>query len=203
MKDAMEGDVDAQSKLGTWHQDCCLDTSEATKWFRKAANLGYAPAQYHLGRCYLSSSNLSSQNKATGFMWVHKAAEQGLTVAQAYLGLFCYGHGTGVAKSNSLCVKWVRKAAHQGNAAAQLYLGVLYFPKNDTHAKISLASPFSEDPSLLSFLTPNKDKALKWWKKAAAQGGAVAEIAKSFLGILGSRQQLRVSAVWLATLLSQ
>lgn len=84
-------DVHALTILG----DCCAEAwritggyVEAAKWYRQAAEIGYADAQYKLGNCYLNG--LIADNifeKAVDLHW--QAAEQGHVDAQRSLG-YCY-----------------------------------------------------------------------------------------------------------------
>jgi TPR repeat protein len=57
---------------------------EAAKWFRKAAEQGYANAQYALGVCYYIGYGVTP-NKAVAIKWFKKAAQQGLADAQKAL----------------------------------------------------------------------------------------------------------------------
>ncbi len=73
------------------------------KWCRKAAEQGYAKAQYNLGGMYDKGQGVP-QDDAEAVKWYRKAAEQG----DAEAG------------------RWWRKAAEQGDATAQLSLGLMY-----------------------------------------------------------------------------
>lgn len=57
------------------------NNDEATDWYRKSANLGYAPAQKYIGDQYLNQSH----DKALAVLWYRKAANQGNTDAQKAL----------------------------------------------------------------------------------------------------------------------
>jgi TPR repeat protein len=46
------------------------------KWYRKAADQGYAAAQYNLGVCYDNGGGVV-QDKAEAVKWYRKAADQG------------------------------------------------------------------------------------------------------------------------------
>ena len=57
---------------------------EALKWYKLAAETGYAGAQYDLGQLYANSnSTLKDYNKAA--KWYKLAAEQGFKEAQGSL----------------------------------------------------------------------------------------------------------------------
>ena len=66
----------------------------AVKYFRLAAEQGYAPAQNGLGDCYSSGLGVDQDNDET-FKWYSKAAEQGYPAGQGNLG-FCYETGLGI-----------------------------------------------------------------------------------------------------------
>ena len=125
---------------------------EAVKWYRKAANQGYAPAQHKLSSCYLVGRGII-KDQIESAKWCRKAAEQGYAPAQLDLGA-CYTFGYGVNKDYYEAAKWYRKAAEQGNDAAQYSLGTCYY--------------YGEGV--------NKDynEAEKWWRKAAEQGHKIA-----------------------------
>ena len=69
------------------------DEEEAVKWYRKAAEQGYAGAQNDLGLCYKNGYGVE-KNAAKAVEWYRKAAEQGEMHAQYNLG-GCYGNGIG------------------------------------------------------------------------------------------------------------
>lgn len=50
--------------------------SEAFKWYKKAADQGYAPAQYNLGILYDEGRGVP-QNRAAAYFWLHLAASTG------------------------------------------------------------------------------------------------------------------------------
>jgi TPR repeat protein len=100
------------------------DVAEALKWYRRAADQGYAKAQYALGLDYYGGSGVP-KDAAEAAKWFRKAAEQGYAMAQSYLG-WCYAAGEGVPKDAAEGVKWYRRAAEQGFAEAQDRLGVCY-----------------------------------------------------------------------------
>jgi myo-inositol-1-phosphate synthase len=72
------------------------DEVEAVKWYGKAAEQGYAEAQYNLGCCYANGTGVT-KDEVEAVKWFRKAAGQGYAEAQYNLGL-CYANGTGVAK---------------------------------------------------------------------------------------------------------
>ena len=97
---------------------------EAVKWYRKAAEQGYASAKSALGWMYANGRGVA-KNEEEAVKWYRKAAEQGHANAQNNLG-WMYDSGQGVAKNEEEAVKWYRKAAEQGYARAKNNLGWMY-----------------------------------------------------------------------------
>ncbi|MBQ76811.1 MAG: hypothetical protein CMQ20_17535 [Gammaproteobacteria bacterium] len=113
--------------------------SEAVRWFRLAADQGYAPAQHNLGVMYRRGDGVP-ENDAEAVRWYRLAAEQGLANAQHNLG-YMYANGDGVPEDDVEAVRWYRLAAEQGLAEAQSNLGVMYdvgegVPENDVRAYV-------------------------------------------------------------------
>ncbi|MDL1960164.1 MAG: sel1 repeat family protein [Deltaproteobacteria bacterium] len=100
------------------------DDTEALKWFRKAAEQGYAKAQYGLAVMYARGKGVQ-QDYAKALKWYRQAAEKGNVDAQFILG-WMYDFGKGVQQDYAKAVKWYFKAAEQGNAKAQFNLAVTY-----------------------------------------------------------------------------
>ena len=97
------------------------DYEQAVRYFRKAADQGYAAAQYHLGCCYEHGDGVPKKY-AEAVEWYRKAAEQGYAASQCELGEY-YEY---VTKNLTEAVKWYRKAADQGHAVSQYNLGYCY-----------------------------------------------------------------------------
>ena len=129
------------------------DSAEALKWFSKAAEQSFAPAQYGMGTCCANGLGVAKDN-AEAVKWYLKAANQNLAVAQYNLGVG-YRDGVGVAKDEEEAAIWFRKAADQNLAIAQYNLGVCY-DNGQGVGKDSL-------------------KAVKWYSKAADQNLAYAQ----------------------------
>jgi TPR repeat protein len=92
------------------------DQVEAVKWFRKAAEQNYAPAQFKLGLSYTNRDGVADQVEAV--KWLRKAAEQNYAEAQFNLSV-CYDNGEGVAEDYVEAYKWRRLAATQGDEDAK------------------------------------------------------------------------------------
>ncbi len=85
------------------------DYAKAVGWWRKAAEQGYAKAQYNLGVMYDEGLGVP-QDYAEAVKLYRKAAEQGDAVAQGNLGLM-YDNGQGVTQDYAQAHKWYNLAA--------------------------------------------------------------------------------------------
>lgn len=127
--------------------------TEAFKWHKKAAELGYAPAQNDLGAMYHNGKGVN-RDYVEALKWYLKAAESGYSNAQYNLGVL-YRNGFGVPRNDVEAVSWYRKAADQNHALAQYNLGVMY------HNGWGIKQDYFD--------------ALKWYLKAAEQGNSMAQ----------------------------
>ena len=99
------------------------DFMEATKWYRKAAELGDCRAQNNLGTIYENGQGVV-EDYVEAIKWYRIAAEKGNADAQYNLG-FMYDNGWGVAKDDAEAMRWYRKAAANGVSDAQSRLYAL------------------------------------------------------------------------------
>jgi len=100
------------------------DTIRATAWFRRAAMLGDAEAQFQTGRAYERGLGTPA-NFAEALAWYRKAAVQGDARAENYLG-WLYGAGHGVPRDDAAAARWFQLAAAHGDAQAEYNLGFMY-----------------------------------------------------------------------------
>lgn len=101
-----------------------VDYGAARKWFTKAAERGYALAQYNLGVMYHEGNGVTVDYEEAR-KWYVKAAEQGLADAQNNLGCM-YIKGDCLLIDYAEARKWFTKAAEQGLADSQYNLGKMY-----------------------------------------------------------------------------
>ena len=164
---AAKGDTEAQTILGLLYRDdggfadyvfhskaqgIKLDTVEAAKWFRKAAEQGFAPAQYYLGMLYYSAGFWGrgiEKDYAEALKWFLKAAEQENAAAQYFL-MDMHIYGNGVKKNETEALKWLKKSAENGHVPAQYELGKRYVDGTG--------------------VASNHAEAAKWLEKAVKQG---------------------------------
>lgn len=125
-KAAEDGSAVAQDELGDWllsgfeHIPLPAENSllhlndgnlEALRWYRKAAEQGYVPAQFSLGE----HGNLGRMEPAERADWFRKAAEGGNNNAQFFLGL-AYAKGDGVAQDDVSAYMWMSIAGTRGQS---------------------------------------------------------------------------------------
>jgi len=92
---------------------------------RKAANLGYAPAQFYLGKLYDGGLGGLKKDVAEGRRWTERAAEGGDRKAMHNIGL-AYFEGTGGPTNRAIAVQWFQKAAELGVIDSQVNLARIY-----------------------------------------------------------------------------
>ena len=120
VKAAEAGNAAAASTLGNFYYEgrfLPLDQTAAHRWWRTAAELGNADAQYNLGIVLLRRSS----GKADVLAWLEHAAEQNHTLA-------CFTSGTWYAEHGDAerAVTHLKCAGANGYAPAQFNLGKLY-----------------------------------------------------------------------------
>ena len=120
---AEQGDADACFRLGSryyWGNGVERDPAQAVHWYRKAAVLGHAEAQYQLGVYWHAK-----EDKVQAVYLYRQAAEQGHAYAQYWMGFFCL-RGIGTTRDPSQGIRWYHKAADQGSRVAQIALATCY-----------------------------------------------------------------------------
>ena len=85
------------------------DNRQAAACYRKAAEQGYADAQFNLGVAYAYGEGVR-QDYARAAVWLRKAAEQGHAEAQRSLG-WLYSEGEGVKRSHAEACFWLDLSA--------------------------------------------------------------------------------------------
>lgn len=100
------------------------DDTAAFGWFLKAAEQGYADAQYKVGAAYHFGIGTTA-DPAKAIDWYRRAAQQGVREAQYNLA-YMLENAVGEAQATEEAVLWYRRAAEGGFGRAQLNLGYLY-----------------------------------------------------------------------------
>ena len=94
---------------------------ECVRYFRMAAERGYAKAQFVLGYMYANGEGVPQDMKKVFDLYM-QAAVQGLAIAQYAVGNKYY-FGQEVDKDFNQSFIWHKKSADQGNTDAQYNLG--------------------------------------------------------------------------------
>ena len=92
---------------------------------RKAANLGYAPAEFYLAKLYETGEAGQKKDLGEARRWTQRAAEAGDRKAMHNLALY-YFEGSGGPKNTTTAAQWFRRAADLGLVDSQYNLGRLY-----------------------------------------------------------------------------
>jgi hypothetical protein len=152
------------------------DAAEAARWYRKAAEQGYAGAQHNLALIYHMGQGVP-RDYAKAVKWYRKAAEQGYAGSQHTLGVL-YESGEGVLQDAAEAARWYRKAAEQGYAGAQNNLGLLY--ESGQGVRLDFA------------------EAVNWYRKAADQGVTQAQfnLGVAYAKGLGTVHDLIQAHLW-------
>ncbi len=128
LEQAKAGDAKAQTELGVMYytgeavsknaagQVLDHDPGLAAGWFYRAAEQGYADAQFNLGLMYANGEGVDT-DMAKAVELFHQAAEQDNVDAQNNLAAMYYT-GEGIARDVDKAIEWFEKAAGQGNADA-------------------------------------------------------------------------------------
>ncbi|EEO27765.2 hypothetical protein OFAG_00918 [Oxalobacter formigenes HOxBLS] len=124
-QETRKDDKELYTKIGIMYYSglgTLRDTSEAAKWFEKAAILGDSHAQSVLAVQYYSGQGVLMHKEKAKY-WAEKAAAQGNDVGEFILGMLCHYRDIPDMKQ---AVAWYKKAAEKNNEAALHALAVLY-----------------------------------------------------------------------------
>lgn len=100
------------------------DPREAVRWYTKAAEQDFVPAQRNLAYMYDVGRGVD-QSDVEAAAWYRRAAEQGDAGGQNNLAGMYY-LGRGVEKDFDAAAYWFSRSAEQGDAGAQFNLARLY-----------------------------------------------------------------------------
>lgn len=92
---------------------------------QKAANLGYAPAQFYLAKLYEDGQSGLTKDLTEARRWTERAAEGGDRKAMHNLALYNF-EGVGGPKNLTTAAQWFRRAADLGLVDSQYNLARLY-----------------------------------------------------------------------------
>jgi TPR repeat protein len=144
------GSADGQARLGEIL--LASDPKAGVELFRKAADQGWAVAEYRLALCYLNGTGVE-KNAEEELKWVQRASQHGNLEAKTVLGMYCLKK-PGI-EDRAEAVKYFTEAAKAGLPAAQNNLAICLQTGNGTPV--------------------DRPEAVKWLQKAAEQGLADAQ----------------------------
>lgn len=178
-----------------------LDQGESVAWNKKAAEQGYAPAQWNLGVKYQSGLMGLQRDHVQAAHWYRMAADQGFGPAQLHLGGI-FALGPDAVRDHRQAATLFRKAAEQGLALAQVQLAAAYEMGHGVIQDHVQAATWyrlaAEQGDVFAMgktgaiygigLGVQQDfvQALGWYRKAAEQGDATAHYN---LGVMYERGQ--------------
>ena len=136
---ATAGDLVAQFSLGSVLYYSGEDVPQAVSWFRRAAEGGFAPAEFQLGQLYDFGLGVAADDGAA-LSWYRRAADHGQPAAHRLVGDF-YRKGRAVPVDEAEAARWYRRAADADDLRAQYQLGQMYFdgtgvPRNYVEAYV-------------------------------------------------------------------
>ncbi len=134
-----QGSIRAEDLLGLLYEKgegVVQDLGQSRYFYGKAADQGYAPAEFRLGKLWMNfefddpgslnqDSNTLASKLAEGAAMMRRAADQGYGPAQYAFGLALL-NGNGVRKDPRLALAYFRLACAQGLAKAAYMAGWVY-----------------------------------------------------------------------------
>ena len=126
---AAAGDPKAMFDLGRLHDipekaGIALDLVRARAWYERAAEAGFAWAQFALGNM-LEKAQGGARNDTGARRWYEAAAQQGIAEAQMHLGSLLRA-GRGGPADAAGAAEWFRRAAAQGHELAATNLALMH-----------------------------------------------------------------------------
>ena len=128
------------------------DYARAMRWYQKAADQGFPPAENNLGVMYEKGLGLP-KNDIAAAKWFRRAAGHGDAQAQHSLGVM-FREGRGVPKDLQEAARLILESAEGGHPGAMADMGEMYWtgsgvPQDDVHAHLwwSLAAKRGSEAS--------------------------------------------------------
>ena len=135
---AAQGQPDALIRLAEIAAKSRDGEAEALYWYRQAAEIGHAEAQYRLAELVEDAEGVSREEaKAEAFRWIRAAAEQGHPKALYELAKH-YRDGRQVQQDTAEALRLYHRAAEEGNAFASHVLASSY--REGQHVEKDLAT---------------------------------------------------------------
>jgi len=133
---AQSGNLTAQYELAL-QRISAGRTQEGVTMLRRAADRGFAMAQYRLAKLYERGEGVPA-DLAVARQWTERAAASGNRRAMHDLGVY-FARGEGAPLDEAAAFRWFRQAAELGVADSQYNLGVLYQQGRGVNASASEA----------------------------------------------------------------
>ncbi len=181
-----------------------IDKPTAIVWFRRAAENGYAQAQYWISQFYFSDQSLEQKDIFLGAHWLQKSARQNFPQAQYALGME-FLSGEIFAKNIEQGISWCQRAAEKDFICAILFLAKCYEQgidvlQNEIKAQAYYRRGAKLDneeclfklaAALFNGNEQNKREAIKWYRKLAEKGKKEAyyPFAKLLINILNHYEE--------------
>lgn len=211
----------AQYEVGQWYERglwldtyFSKDTSMALNWFLKAAQNGYAVAQYRIAECYDFNDLGIPEDKKKALYWYMQAAENGHIEALTDVGIFALNGITEPADKEA-AVEYFQAAAENGSSRAQFFLAICYENGDGVlqnwNEAFNLLLKSAENGNQFAQLRlgrdyylygkvvqPNEQKAFEWVMKAANQGyvDAMNLISEFYAQGIGTKKNMVKSLFW-------
>ncbi|QGZ94217.1 SEL1-like repeat protein [Terricaulis silvestris] len=133
---ATSGNLTAQYELAL-QRIAAGRPQEGVTMLRRAADRGFAMAQYRLAKLYERGEGVQA-DLAVARQWTERAAASGNRRAMHDLGVY-FARGEGAPLDEAAAFRWFRQAAELGVADSQYNLGVLYQQGRGVNASASEA----------------------------------------------------------------
>ena len=121
---AEQGDMEAQFDVALMYATAYIpghdSTSEAVRWFLRAAHEGHVRARLVVGIMYATGLGVQ-QDDEEALLWVQPLAEDGYAGGKFLLALM-YEQGRGVRRDGREALYWMRSAAAQGHPDALAWM---------------------------------------------------------------------------------
>ncbi len=140
--------------------------SVSTADLEKAANKGDVTAMVNLGASYFNNGAFKKAAE-----WFEKAVKKESAVGKYYLA-YMYLEGKGVKRNTDKAVKLMDEAAYANVADAQLFKG--YWYENGLKGYEIIWGSEMDNKPMITYISPDQEKAAEWYVKAAANGNAEA-----------------------------
>lgn len=170
-----------------------LAAERRVQWLERAAHLGYTPAEFYLGMAYAYGDGVAADDRKA-VDWYRRAAEKGYLQGQSSLG-WRYFQGVTLPQDEAQGMVWSGKAADQGDEISMKNLVGRLLARTDAasrnealvwikrlgeagHSQYQnvLGNIYSGQSHMFGTRLLNYLEAMRWWRKAAAQGLSAAEI---------------------------